>query len=92
MTWIIYRQKALDQIERQLLYYAEHAPHVQQIFRDDIDTVTKPLKRFPDMGRLGDVQGTREILSQKFKYFIVYRHKDSQIEVLRFYFRGQSRP
>jgi toxin ParE1/3/4 len=48
-----------------------------------IRNATKNLKRFPESGRAGHVQGTRELLVTGLPYLLVYRITGDTIEILR---------
>jgi toxin ParE1/3/4 len=48
-----------------------------------IEAAAKNLVRFPDMGRPGEVPGTRELVIPSLPYFVVYRLKGDDVQILR---------
>ncbi|MGO8731915.1 MAG: type II toxin-antitoxin system RelE/ParE family toxin [Terriglobia bacterium] len=50
------------------------------------------LKAWPNRGRVGREEGTRELLFPPLPYIAVYRVKEQSIEVLRIYHGAQDRP
>ena len=91
MRPVTFRARAIAKINRQTSYFETEAPHVIEPFKSDLRETIALIRSFPHAGYDGEVKGTREILSVKFKYIIVYIvHKDT-LEVLRIYFRGQER-
>jgi addiction module RelE/StbE family toxin len=48
-----------------------------------IEAAAKNLGRFPDMGRLGEVPGTRELVIPRLPYFVVYRVNGDTVQILR---------
>ena len=73
-------------------YLKGHHPHYHQpTLRKLYDTI-RALKEWPERGRPGTVDGTREILFSPLPYIAVYRFKDQTIEVLRIYHVAQYRP
>ena len=57
-----------------------------------IHTACALLTEFPEMGRPGIRQGTREISLRGLPYIIVYRRTDDEIIVLGVYHERQLRP
>lgn len=50
------------------------------------------LRSFPNRGKRGREDGTRELVYSPLPYVVAYRVKDQTIEVLRVYHRAQNRP
>jgi toxin ParE1/3/4 len=50
------------------------------------------LRQFPQMGRLGRVEGTRELIISGTKFIVVYRVINDQIQVLNFLHTAQGWP
>jgi toxin ParE1/3/4 len=48
-----------------------------------IQAAVHQLESFPMMGRVGRVDGTRELVIANTSYFVVYRVKGSSVEILR---------
>lgn len=50
------------------------------------------LSEMPSIGRLGQVRGTRELVVPRTAYLAIYRIKDGDVEVLRFFHGAQQWP
>ncbi len=91
MKAIRFRARAIQNINTQIAYFDENAPHNIELFRADMRTTISLLQTFPHIGHKGEVDGTLEIISIKFRYIIVYVVRDDFIEILRVFFKGQNR-
>jgi len=63
--------------------------------RDVIRTITDGianLRKFPKLGRPGQVKDTRELSFPSLPYIVIYRIKDESIEILRAYHAAQDWP
>jgi toxin ParE1/3/4 len=63
--------------------------------RDVIRTIAERigvLKTFSNLGRIGQVAGTRELIFAPMPYVAVYRLKDHAVEILRVYHAAQDWP
>jgi toxin ParE1/3/4 len=63
--------------------------------RNVIRTITEgigKLKAFPNLGRSGQVEGTREMVFTSLPYIAVYRVKENAVEILRVYHAAQDWP
>ena len=72
-------------------YLAEHRPHYRQPTMKTLHQAIYSLRRFPNRGRAGPDEGTREILFLPFPYVAVYRVREQTVEVLRVYHAAQDR-
>ena len=50
------------------------------------------LRRHPELGRLGRITGTRELVVAGLPYLVIYRLNDSTVEVLRVLHAAQEWP
>ena len=73
-------------------YLKEHHPHYRQPTMQKLYDTIRDLKDWPNRGRPGREEGTREILFQPLPYVAVYRVTEQTIEVLRIYHGAQARP
>jgi toxin ParE1/3/4 len=48
-----------------------------------IEATATNLARFPEMGRSGEVPGTRELVISRLPYFLVYRLDGDTVHILR---------
>lgn len=87
MTRIRWTPEAADQLEAIVLHIqkdnAEAAYSIARAILDRIDD----LENFPAIGRPGELQGTRELVSGP--YVIVYRLKDDVAEILHIWHGAQ---
>jgi addiction module RelE/StbE family toxin len=83
---------AANDLEQICRHIQRHNPSAA---RSVIRTITDgigDLKRFPRLGRLGQVENTRELVFPSLPYIVVYRIKDDNAEVLRIYHGAQDWP
>lgn len=59
---------------------------------DEIMRQVEALETFPESGRRGRIQGTRELVIDGLLYVVPYRIVDSTVEVLRVYHTSQLWP
>src|SRR2546422_6539618 len=50
------------------------------------------LKTFPNRGRTGRIEGSRELVFPSLPYIVVYRLKDQAVEIARIYHAAQDLP
>jgi plasmid stabilization system protein ParE len=72
-------------------YLREHHPGYRGATMRKLYGTIRDLSRWPERGRPGREEGTREILFPPMPYIAVYRLKDRNIEILRIYHAAQSR-
>jgi plasmid stabilization system protein ParE len=52
----------------------------------------RSLRTFPNRGRKGREEGTRELLHHRLPYIIAYRMKEDLVEILHIWHPSQDRP
>ena len=57
-----------------------------------IEKAAEQLSRFPAVGRVGEVPGTRELVITGTPYFLVYRAHGDRLEILRVFHSKQQWP
>jgi toxin ParE1/3/4 len=72
-------------------YLKRHHPQFVDTTVRRIYRTIQDLKKFPNRGRHGEEEGTREILFLPMPYVAVYRVKDRCIEVLHIFHGAQDR-
>lgn len=82
---------AASDLERINAYLRDHHPQYQKPTIRELYNSIIALRDFPHRGRVGRLEGTRELLFLPLPYIAVYRVKDSGIEVLRIYHAAQER-
>jgi toxin ParE1/3/4 len=73
-------------------YLGEHHPQYRRPTLRKLYQKINTLKGAPYIGRLGRVEGTRELLFGPLPYIVVYRVTDHAIEVWRVYHTSQNWP
>jgi toxin ParE1/3/4 len=85
----------LDLARRDLLgivdYISDDNPDAAQYVKDDIEAKARKLPDFPKMGRLGRVEGTRELVVLA-NYLLVYQEDALTIRILRVLHAAQQWP
>lgn len=78
----------------QLNYIAEQDPHAALRVDTEIEQQADRLRDHPNMGRVGRVKGTREMVIQRTPFILVYRVRPraARIEVLRVLHGAQQWP
>jgi addiction module RelE/StbE family toxin len=79
----------LEQIARHIL--RDNPSAARTVIRTITDGIGD-LKKFPRLGRPGQVESTRELVFPSLPYIVVYRIKDDNAEVLRIYHGAQDWP
>jgi toxin ParE1/3/4 len=72
----------LEQISE---YLKQRHPHYREPTLRKLYDEIRDLKKWPDRGRPGREEGTRELVFSPLPYIAVYRLKGPSIEVLRIY-------
>ena len=72
-------------------YLKEHHPQYRDQTVRKIYTAVQSLKEWPNRGRVGGEEGTRELSFPPLPYIAVYRVKEQDIEVLRAWHGAQNR-
>jgi toxin ParE1/3/4 len=73
-------------------YLKEHHSHYRQPTMRKLYEDIGSLKQWPQRGRIGREDGTRELLFPPTPYVAVYRVREQTIEVMRIYHAAQDRP
>ena len=79
----------LEQIGRHIL---RQNPSVARTVIRTITDGIEGLKKFPNLGRAGQVENTRELVVPSLPYIVVYRIKQENVEILRVYHGAQDWP
>jgi plasmid stabilization system protein ParE len=73
-------------------YLNEHRPRYRQSTMRKLYGAVRALKQWPQRGRIGHEEGTRELLFSPLPYIAVYRFTEESVEILRIYHAAQDRP
>jgi addiction module RelE/StbE family toxin len=83
---------AADDLESIQDYLLGHLPSLAQSTIREIYEKIPMLRSTPFRGRPGREEGTRELVLSRLPYIVVYRVKDSDVEILHIYHGAQHRP
>lgn len=72
-------------------YISDDNPDAAQRIKDDIEMKAEKLSVFPKIGRLGRVEGTRELVAWA-NYILVYQENDLAVQILRVLHAAQQWP
>ena len=89
VRWLPSAARALD---AEYDYLAAKNPQAaRQVFRR-IVSATRRLGEFPHSGRVGQVEGTRELVVAGLPYLVVYQVSGEQVEILRVFHTSRDWP
>ena len=80
---IVWRRMALDDLEAARRYIAEHNPRAASRVHAAILASVGRLADHPNLGRLGRVDGTRELVVPRTPYIVAYVVLNEQVMILR---------
>lgn len=83
---------AAEERFEQLDYIAQDNPLAAITQDEEIEQQTSLLVEQPEMGRVGRVKGTRELVITHTPFIVVYRIKGERIEILRLLHGAQTWP
>jgi len=72
-------------------YLKENEPHLARPTVIEIRKSARSLKKFPERGREGREENTRELLHRRLPHIIAYRVKDDAVEILHIWHPAQDR-
>jgi addiction module RelE/StbE family toxin len=73
-------------------YLKAHYPQYRSATIRKLYGAALSLKDWPNRGRIGSEEGTRELVFPPMPYVLVYRVRGNSVEVLRIYHGAQERP
>jgi len=82
---------AADDLQHIYDYLIEHEPSLARSTVVSIRDAVLSLKKLPNRGRRGVVEGTRELLHRRLPYIVAYRVGQGAIEVLHIWHPAQDR-
>ncbi len=71
-----------DELVRIVQDIEQHNPQAADDLEHRVYKFVQHLAEFPDAGRSGRVNGTRELVISDYPYIVVYRIKDGFVEIL----------
>jgi len=79
---IRWTQSASDDLKSVHEYLSEHAPSPADTIVDRIFAGIDVLEQYPNLGRQGRLNGTRELVITGTPFIVFYRLRKSQVEIL----------
>ncbi len=79
LRWLVVADDELTRIVQEI---AQHNPKAADNLEHRVHKFVQHLSEFPDAGRTGRVNGTRELVISDYPYIVVYRLKDGFVEIL----------
>lgn len=79
LRWLVIADDELTRIVQEI---AQHNPNAADNLEHRVHKFVQHLSEFPDAGRSGRVNGTRELVISDYPYIVVYRIKDGSVEIL----------
>jgi toxin ParE1/3/4 len=89
LEWSSFAQADRDDI---FDYIADDNPRAAVRVDRLIEEAIAGLLEFPDMGRIGRIEGTRELVISRTPYLVVYRHAEGTVLILRLLHGAQRWP
>ena len=86
IRWTTPAAEDLEQIHR---YQQANFPHRATSTVREITTAIRTLRQFPNRGRRGNEEGTRELPHPRLPYIIVYRVPGAIVEILHIWHPAQ---
>jgi toxin ParE1/3/4 len=83
MCQVSYSSDAIADLRALRDYIAQHNPNAAQRVAARIVQSVKRLEAHPKFGKTGRAEGTRELVSPKFPYTIVYEENQGDCMILR---------
>jgi len=89
---IYWLHKALHDLDSEADYIAAKNPQAAQRIVMRIAQAIGKLQYNYELGRVGRITGTRELIVAKTRYIIPYRIRDNRIEILRIFHTSRKLP
>lgn len=76
-------KKALRNLEQAYAVIAKDDPEAAVRVILKIEATVRQLSEFANLGRVGQIEGTRELVISKTPFIVVYRVKGNTVQILR---------
>jgi addiction module RelE/StbE family toxin len=84
--------EAADDLEQIVQYIQTDSPEVARTVAAMIMDAAGGLSVFPNRGRVGRMEGTRELVLDRLPWIAVYRVRNDAVEIVRIYHGAQGWP
>jgi len=82
---------AVGDLEEIASYLHLHHPSFAADTIQRLYAAAQPLRRFPSLGRIGKLSGTRELVLAPLPYLLIYSVREDAIDILRFLHTSRDR-
>jgi toxin ParE1/3/4 len=89
---VVWLRKASLALDLEYEYLAARNPKAARLVFRRIIATARRLSAFPNSGRPGQIDGTRELVVPGFPYVIVYRVSADAVEILRVFHTSRNWP
>lgn len=89
---IVWTEPARQDLRTIFTYIAEENPHAAKRVLAEIQMRVELLQENPQLGRIGRVEGTRELVLKGTHYILPYRIKAQQIQILAVFHTARAWP
>ena len=76
-------KSAINDLEIEANYLSKISPSIEDSFLKHVESSIDLIKEYPELGRIGRVNQTRELILKKFQYILVYLVESSYIDIIR---------
>jgi addiction module RelE/StbE family toxin len=89
---VVFREAARADIAAIHEFISRDNPRVARQVVALIEQAIRRLSRFPNSGRVGAIDGTRELVVSRLPYIVVYRVAKDAADILAVFHAGRNRP
>jgi len=89
---IVWREVAIDGLERARRYIVQHNPAAAERIQRTILAAVARLADHPNLGRAGRVEGTRELVVPRTRYIVAYTVLDDEVVIVAVQHTAQQWP
>lgn len=89
VKWLKTANRNLDEA---MEYTARDDPDVARSMYAYIRGRVAELAKHPEIGRLGRILGTRELIIERYPYIIPYRVRENEVQIIRVFHTSQRPP
>ena len=89
---IVWLPKAITALDKEYDYiFSQNPQAAKRVFERVVGSI-KRLEIFPDSGRQGQIEGTRELIVSGLPYIVIYRISNETVQILRIFHTSQDWP
>lgn len=89
---VLIAPRFVAEFQHQIDWIAERNLRASEVAEARVRVALRRLARFPELGRIGRIDGTRELSVPRTRFVIVYRLRDGAVEIAALLHAAQSWP